>query len=255
MAFIRTVFRHESLPSTSDEALRLLVEGRTELPLLVVAGRQTAGRGRGANVWWSDAGSLTFTVGLDPAALGLTVEREPAVALAAAVAVIDAVEQRGPRGVLGIRWPNDVEAGGRKLGGILPERVAVPDGRRLAVGIGLNLTTNLDDAPAPVREMATSLARLAGPVEREALLERICERLACALRALAGSDPGLAERWASLDTLRGQPVRIDLEGRVLSGRAEGIDATGALRVATPGEILTIRGGRVLRSGGIASRPG
>ena len=67
---------------------------------------------------------------------------------------------------IGIRWPNDLEAAGRKLGGILPERVETAAGHRILIGIGLNVWTNLTHAPHDVSAMATSLAALAGRVVR-----------------------------------------------------------------------------------------
>src|SRR3989442_439204 len=140
--FARTMIHREIVDSTSDLARRLLLEGSAELPMVVRADRQTRGRGRGAHAWWSDAGSLTFTIGIDPAAHGLRSEHEPRLALAAAVAVIDALGPVLTSGTPGIRWPNDIEVAGRKLGGILPERVAGPAGTRLVIGIGLNLTTD-----------------------------------------------------------------------------------------------------------------
>ena len=83
---------------------------------------------------------MTFTLAIDPLAHGLTAEIEPRLALATAVAVIEALDELelgSPS--LGIRWPNDLEAGGRKLGGILPERVETPRGHRILIGIGLNV--------------------------------------------------------------------------------------------------------------------
>ena len=69
---------------------------------------------------------------------------------------------RSPRAVPGvspgIRWPNDVEVDGRKLGGILPERVMTPNGPRVLIGIGLNVLTRVGDAPAEVGKMAVALA-------------------------------------------------------------------------------------------------
>src|SRR5918998_2780427 len=88
--FVRTMIARDVVASTSDLARELVVEDRYELPLAVWAARQTRGRGRGENTWWSDAGSLTFTIGIDPASHGISTEQESRLAPASAVAVIDA---------------------------------------------------------------------------------------------------------------------------------------------------------------------
>ena len=81
---------------------------------------------------------------------------------------------------LGIRWPNDMQVGRSKLGGILPERVETERGRRLLIGVGLNVTTDLDAMPAEVRGMATSLAGIGEPaivaVPLSQLLSAILDR-------------------------------------------------------------------------------
>jgi BirA family transcriptional regulator, biotin operon repressor / biotin---[acetyl-CoA-carboxylase] ligase len=247
----RTVVDREELESTNDMARSLLQSGLSQLPLLVRARRQTHGRGRGENAWWSDAGSLTFTLGLDPTAHGLVLAHEPRLALAAAVAVVDAVAPFVPQGKsLGIRWPNDVEVGGRKLGGVLPERVDAPNGPRILIGIGLNVMTRIDDAPAEIRRMAASLADDASPIDLDpnvdGVLAAVLAGLESVLPRLANDDPMLAQHWASLDLLLGRPIRIDLGPRVVEGVGAGIDEAGALLVDVGSETLRLFGGRVLR---------
>lgn len=241
----------DEVDSTSDEARRRVEQGGDELPFLVGTNCQTRGRGRGSHVWWSDGGSLTATVVLDPAALGLGRAHEPRIALAVAVAIIEAIEALHPGCRPGIRWPNDVEVGGRKLGGLLPERVEAAEGPRLLIGFGLNVETRLEAAPGPVRAMAASLVEWAPPGgladARFAVLRAILDRLGPTLRALAADDPALAERWDRLDLLRGQPVRIDQGGSILAGTGAGIDAAGALRLDTGRGLLTVLGGQVLRA--------
>ena len=135
--FVKTMIVLEEVESTSDRAAHLVRSGDVALPLCVWARRQTRGRGRGTRSWWSDSGSMTFTLAIDPEAHGLVCESEPKLALATAVAVIEALAELGfGSPALGIRWPNDLEAGGRKLGGILPERVETDHGRRVLIGAG-----------------------------------------------------------------------------------------------------------------------
>ena len=206
--FVRTMVERDVVLSTNDVAAELVRAGAVALPLAVWAHRQTRGRGRGSHEWWSDAGSLTFTIAIDPAAHGLAQMVLPRVALATAVAVIDALGELGFREPgLGIRWPNDLECGGRKLGGILPESVELEDGDRLLIGVGLNVQTNLDEAPAEVRAMATSLAAIFVGSHRERASAAAAGGDLAAFRvdsgpAGVGETRQLAARWNELDLLR-----------------------------------------------------
>ncbi len=177
--------------STNDLARSWVETGEAPLPFCLRADRQTRGRGRGTNRWWSDEGSLMFTLAIDPRAHGLRPEHEPRMSLASAVGLIDAIESLDLRLTypLAIRWPNDIEAGDRKLGGILPERVETSRGRFLLIGIGLNLTTRFDMAPDDVRPMAVALTDLmradAGRLDPANLLQAFLNHLATTFDQLA----------------------------------------------------------------------
>jgi BirA family biotin operon repressor/biotin-[acetyl-CoA-carboxylase] ligase len=220
--------------------------------MLLLADRQMKGRGRGSNAWWSDEGSLLFTLVFDPRLRGIAPDREPLVALAGARALV-----RGLRPWLrtpaGIRWPNDVEIARRKVAGLLGERVEGADGPRLLLGIGVNVETRLDGAPAEVRAMATSLAEEAGPrlaaraprQRRLYVLDVFLREFDEALDALA-DDPWFAESLNLYDDLRNEPVRVRLGNRVVAGIGRGIGLDGALRLETADGLVSIYGGQVLR---------
>ena len=224
--FVKTIVERDVVRSTNDVAADLVRAGAVALPLLVWAHRQTSGRGRGDHDWWSDCGSLTFTIAIDPPAHGLAWMALPCVALATAVAVIDAIGELGFGGLgLGIRWPNDIECGGRKLGGILPEVVNTGDGDRLLIGVGLNVETNLTEAPEEVRAMATSLAAVSSLAQatelQPRLLAAILREIERVVGRLASADSALSARWSELDTLRNQTVRVDVGSHVVVGRRTG----------------------------------
>lgn len=250
------MLRYPEVDSTNDLCKTLVLEEPGNLPLVVLADRQTAGRGQGSRTWWSDEGSLTVSVVVDPAAYGVSVGQSPRIALTAGVLLIDVLEFMGvPRGAIGIRWPNDLEAAGRKLAGILPEWVDTSGGGRLILGVGLNLTTNLRSAPDEVRRMATSIDELSNSQapEKLAFLHQFLERLPLHLIALGENDSSLAERWSELDTLLGARIRIDLGDGLITGRATGITPDGGLRLAVDGSassqastMRVLHGGRVLR---------
>jgi BirA family transcriptional regulator, biotin operon repressor / biotin---[acetyl-CoA-carboxylase] ligase len=254
--FVRTMVEREVVDSTSNVAAQLVREGSTALPLAVWAHRQTRGRGRGTREWWSDEGSLTFTLAIDPAAHRLALTNEPKVALSTAVAVIDALGELGfhvPD--IGIRWPNDLECGGRKLGGILPERLESSDGHRMLIGVGLNVRTNLVLAPEEVQSMATSLGALSPrPIDNQfsaRLLAAILRHFESILGRLVLGENDLAARWNGLDLLRDSLVRVDVGTHVVTGTGRGIDADGAIRLDDGRATIRLFGGRVLRSSGEA----
>src|SRR5947209_521364 len=83
-----SILHRTLIDSTSDEARRILDGGDASLPFVIRADHQTQGRGRGTHTWWSDGGSLLFTVAFDPASFGLMLRHEAMVALTAAVCVI-----------------------------------------------------------------------------------------------------------------------------------------------------------------------
>src|SRR6478752_10697504 len=158
----------ESVESTNDE-VRALAEAGAPDGRIVLAERQTAGRGRRGAAWFSPAGeSLAFSILVrpeEPKALW------PRLALAAGLAVAEALETFG--GQSGIKWPNDVWLGDRKAAGILVEAGA----DFAVVGIGLNVNTL--EFPPEVAEIATSLRIETGRVfSRAEVLGEIIRKFA-----------------------------------------------------------------------------
>jgi BirA family biotin operon repressor/biotin-[acetyl-CoA-carboxylase] ligase len=252
----RRVVYASSTGSTNDDAKRLAAAGEPEGTVLL-ADEQTAGRGRAGKARWVTPActSIAASVILRP---HLPPERLGALAMLAGLAAIDAVRRAG--GVqASLKWPNDVLAGGRKLGGVLIESSL--GGTRSAgaldfavIGIGLN--GNLPAAalgPLPDASLpATTLQDQAGrPVSREAvviaLLEALDDRYA-ALRARPLA--ALVDDFrAALQTL-GAPIRLTSPGETVDGVAEDVTDDGALvvrldggarRVFTYGEV-TLRAG-------------
>ena len=129
----RVIYR-QCVSSTNDLARELAATACRQECWLLVAEQQTAGRGRGDNRWWTGEGSLAFSLLVDPEHLGIHGPRLPMVSLAAAVAVVEASQPLVSGWKVGLHWPNDVYACGRKLAGILTDG----DVRRLVLQ-GANL--------------------------------------------------------------------------------------------------------------------
>jgi BirA family biotin operon repressor/biotin-[acetyl-CoA-carboxylase] ligase len=224
--FVRQVVHHRQLPSTNDLALQLARAPSTELPALVICDQQTAGRGRGRNRWWSADGGLTFSVIVD--ARSVSLEHLSRVSLAAGLAVLRGAAPFVPVGGLGLKWPNDVYLGTRKLAGILVEAPAHPP-QRLVIGIGINVNNDFQGAPREVCERATSLALDTGRVvSRQEVLLSVLEELAGQLDRLWQGDPSLATDWQQVCILQGRWVEVDAYSHRASGWCQGIDPQGAL---------------------------
>lgn len=268
----------QELTSTNDHAKELARQPDLATPYLVVAEHQTAGRGRGANRWWTGPGSLAFSVIYDLRSLAVAefdgrsqpVPAEDALAapysphsprdaepedpgtgplhsmvsaLAAGIAVCDAARPLVPPGLpLGICWPNDVFVGSRKLSGTLVETVA---NGRCVVGIGVNVNNRSSDAPAELRNHVVSIIDLVGsPLDRGDILEGIL----LGLRNLLGqSTAQIAARADALCLQKGRTLEIEVGDRVLTGSCRGIDVHGRL-------VLDSRDGTVTCTSGIVRRP-
>lgn len=224
---------HEELDSTNSRAHELARLPDTPATVLIVADRQTAGRGRGANTWWSAEGSLTFSLLIDASEEQLPSVHWPLVSLLAAQVIGDAIAAFLPGHDVRVKWPNDVYLQGKKVCGILVE---VPPVRpaRLIVGIGINVNNSLLEAPEEVRARATSLADEGSQAfDREAVLEAVVTPFLAKLDRLRESDLGFLERWPQRCLLTGKQVQVDCTTRIVEGRCEGIDHAGALLLRTP----------------------
>jgi len=211
------------LGSTNDLA-RLLAGAGCPEGAVVVADRQTRGRGRQGRAWASPAGGLWCSILLYPSVdspRGL-------LSMAVAVAVAQTVEQFVP-GPAGIRWPNDIVIAGRKVAGILLEAA----GAAVVAGIGINVGIELQAMPPEVAAIAGSLHLIAGhPIERRAVLDALLARLADCYSAWAAGGDAVSDAWGSRDLLRGKPIAVLQSGQGIEGVAEGIDREGALRIRT-----------------------
>jgi BirA family transcriptional regulator, biotin operon repressor / biotin---[acetyl-CoA-carboxylase] ligase len=217
--------------------------------LVVVAEHQSAGRGRLDRSWTAPPrAGLTFSALLRPD--GVPARRWGWLSLAAGLSVATAVSRTS--GVdARVKWPNDVLHGrdGRKLAGVLVERVDPPGGPVAVVGIGLNVTQRQEELPVP---QATSLL-LAGGAEtdRAVLLVEVLGELErwYARWTAAGGDAdrcGLRLAYAERCATLGRMVRAELpDGTSVSGRAGSVDPDGALVVVTASGPRTVAAGDVV----------
>lgn len=244
--FVNHVDYHPQLGSTNDRAMELANRPDEEFPLLVLTESQTAGRGRGSNVWWASGGALTFSVMLATDAAQLPTERWPQVSLTVGLAVCEALEEILARGVpttsldalpaVQLKWPNDVYIEGRKICGVLAE---VPPGSsdKLLLGIGININNSLSDAPAEIQQRATSLSDLTGqqyPLP-DVLIE-VLQKLEQRLRPTHLWTDQVLTGWRKRCYLTGKQIQIDNGTRQSTGICQGIEDRGALLLEVDGQV-------------------
>lgn len=225
---------HERLASTNRRGRALAAAGATDT--VVVAGRQSAGRGRRDRAWASPPGGVYLSVVCRPA---VAAREAGLLTLAGAVAAATAFERAGA--TARIKWPNDVVVGvegrPRKLAGVLAETSVSGDRLDWAVvGVG----ANVDVDPADLPPGAASLRELVDDVDRTAFVRD----LLVAFDGLIGDPGSIVPAWSDRARTIGMDVRVETADRDVVGRATGVDPTGALLVETDAGTVRVGHGEV-----------
>jgi BirA family biotin operon repressor/biotin-[acetyl-CoA-carboxylase] ligase len=204
-------------------------------PCLLVAEHQTIGRGRMGRSWQAAPGaSLTFSL-----ALALAPADWSGLSLAIGIALAEALD-RAPQGSprIGLKWPNDLWLDERKLGGVLIETVSVGAQRMAVIGIGLNVRPM---EVAAVSSGYACLSELDPAISAPSALHLVALPLVRALRRFERDGfSAFHERFAARDVLKSRQVRSGM----IEGLAQGVNASGALQVATPAGMQLITSNEV-----------
>jgi BirA family biotin operon repressor/biotin-[acetyl-CoA-carboxylase] ligase len=196
---------------------------------VVLAEKQTAGKGRWSRRWESARGGLYLSVILRP-----DDARDSELSLLPFLASVAAAEalERATSVAARLRWPNDLYVSGRKIGGVLCESSFAGDRLDYAVvGIGINVNQTREDFPPEVSLRATSVREALGetrdPFEVSAELVRSLESWWDLRR-----EARVLERWQELASgAEGSPVKVlSADGEVFEAVTDGLAADGALRV-------------------------
>ncbi len=216
------------IASTNDWARQEVESGLIQAPALLIADSQSAGKGRGTNTWWSAIGNMaaTFVMSQNPhIPLGLT-------PLLAGLAVRRALVRLTACTEIGLKWPNDLVVGPRKLAGLLCERLPQVD----LIGVGVNVNAGSSQAPTDLRQRILSLSDLTGNVwELTDVVGEICHDMSdmLSLDSEAVARERLQEysqhHWPTGKSI--ELIDTDRTPRI-AGRCLGIDAQGRLLVKT-----------------------
>lgn len=234
---------YDTLGSTNAEALALVRAGECG-PLWITAESQSAGRGRRGNTWISPPGNLYAT-------LLLTEPSPPRAAsqmsFVAALALHDAVGAVAPSLLSGLtlKWPNDLLLGGEKLAGILIEGERTPV-LTVAIGFGVNCVSHPEGTTYPATDLAAAGVSTSAAQVLAALAAAMNARLA---QWHAGENfHQIRADWLARASGLGEPIRVRLPDRDLSGHFCGLDDNGHLLLGDGSEIIAIAAGDVFPIG-------
>lgn len=211
----------DEVTSTMDVARGLAMKNCPDFTI-VIAERQTAGRGRMKRVWLSPGGGLYFTIVLRPPVppvLSYRINYAASMILAKTIRRIYNIEAV-------VKWPNDILVDDKKIAGLLSEMEAESDRvTYLNVGIGINVNND-----PPVEPMASSLKRIVGrEISRKQLLSEFLDRFEDRINSRPLNN--VISEWKAYAVTLNRRVKIVTNHEVSEGLAVDVDENGALMLA------------------------
>ncbi len=259
--FLSYVYQYATVGSTNDQARLLCATHAEEVPFVVVADKQTHGRGRGGKVWDSSDGSLTFSLVVPfrhlPPRQRVTQAIDPTLALRVALAVRAALASylKEPA-VVTVKWPNDVLIEGRKAAGILIESV-IERTRWAIIGIGVNVNNQWTTSSLVATSIGQHVSRVPATCD---VLGRILQQM----EWIFADEQALIDRWQPHCSLTGRAVEVSaavtagsredlppsalqrsrVDASTVSGFCRGISQDGSLIVESNSRLHLVTSGTV-----------
>ncbi|MGY5333361.1 bifunctional biotin--[acetyl-CoA-carboxylase] ligase/biotin operon repressor BirA [Pseudomonas protegens] len=230
----------DSIDSTNAQALRSIEEGSVA-PFLVLAERQTVGRGRRGRKWVSPfAENIYYSLVLR---MDGGLRQLEGLSLVVGLAVMHTLREYGIPGA-GLKWPNDVLVGQKKVAGILLELVGDPaDVCHVVLGIGINV--NMQSAEEIDQEWTSVRLESGKVIDRNQLVARLNEVLVSYLeRHRLNGFSAIQGEWEQGHLWQGRAVSLIAGVNKIDGVVLGIDRQGALRLSVEGEEKTYSGGEL-----------
>lgn len=230
----------DSIDSTNAEALRAVDRGEAA-PFLVLAERQTSGRGRRGRRWASPfAENIYYSLVLR---IDGGMRQLEGLSLVVGLAVLQTLRGLGISGA-GLKWPNDVLVGQKKIAGILLELVGDPaDVCHVVLGVGINVNMQMTDE---VDQQWTSMRLESGKAfDRNHLVAELGQMLQFYLkRHQEGGFPAIQAEWEHNHLWQGRAVSLIAGVNRIDGEVLGIDSQGALRLKVDGVEKVFSGGEL-----------
>jgi BirA family transcriptional regulator, biotin operon repressor / biotin---[acetyl-CoA-carboxylase] ligase len=226
----RKILYFPALTSTMDTARQAAQQGAAA-GSVIIAGEQTAGRGRLKRDWLSPPGNIAISIVLYPDITSLSYLMM--IASLAAVHGIEAIAGLKAQ----IKWPNDILIDGKKVCGILIENEV--KGNRVAfsvVGIGINVDLNIAAYPE-ISYTAASLKNQKGKDLRIKIIRSLLIEFERLYLKLPDGRP-IFEAWRNRLMTLGKKVRATSDSGIIEGVADSVDESGALLIRRADGSLT-----------------
>lgn len=244
----QTIYYFPELVSTNITANQLAAGKADKIRegTIVIAEKQSKGKGRAEKRWISPPGGIWISIILYPKTIP---SQMPLITFAAAVAVTRTIIKLFPQANVRIKWPNDVLIDNRKVCGILTEMSTVVNIIKwVIVGIGINVNNDSSHLPGGIRENTISLKEVTGrSIARANFVRHLCIELERFYEILKKGDISLImEEWKLHNNVLGKKIKVNIGEQIIAGEVSDINEKGALILKTDtGEIKEIISGIIL----------
>jgi len=243
LTFVNKFIHLDEVDSTNLEAKRLAKKAPAA-NFVVIAERQTAGKGRGGNVWWSGRDSLSFTLSLKMRPEINIIE----IPLVIGLSVRSVLQSLLDQASVHVKWPNDIMANAKKICGILCESVHDVDGNeRVFIGVGINVNDSIEAAaPESIKGLSTSTYDILGKkLDKNSLLADLLMEFKKRLDELSSFGfSHFMKDWEKHDYMKDRFVEVVYPEHVVRGRVLGISKSGFLCILSENKTVEIMSGTV-----------